>query len=188
MTASANPWIRATVATALVLGSVVLASCDLAAAGNTAILNAGSTEPPIVEYTFRYSPDDVTGGRIDVVSESQDNLTSTLSANGFTRNDVVSARVDSVTIEPRSMPTFGHLTGADIHLGNGSSGPQIGTGTFSTSQQAARLSVPTRTVTGVIRQGPTSAFASLEPDDPDNVDGVYRVEVVVYYELEVQGV
>lgn len=188
MTSSTSFWIWPTTVATLVLGSVLLTGCDLATAGNTAILNAGSTIPPIVEYTFEYTPDDVSGAQIQVVSEQVDDLGSVLSQNGFSRSDVVSARVDSVNVERLSAPTFEYLTGADIHLGRASGAPQIGTGSFSTSQELARLSVPTRTVTGVVRQGSTEAFASLTPDNTDDVPDVDRVEVVVYFQLEVQGV
>lgn len=172
----------------LLAGSLVLTSCDLAAAGNTAILNAASSIPPTVEFTFEYTPDDVTGGRVEVVSEGTDDLRSTLSQNGFSRSDVVSARVDSVLIERLSAQTFEYLTGADIYLGTSTSGPQIGAGQFSTDQESATLNVPTRTVTSIVKKGSTRAFASLDPDDPNNVPDPDRVKVIVYFQIEVEGV
>lgn len=172
----------------LLAGSLVLTSCDLAAAGNTAILNAASSIPPTVEYTFEYTPDDVTGGRIEVVSEGMDDLGSILTRNGFSRSDVVSARVDSVSIERLSAQTFEYLTGADIYLGTSTSGPQIGAGQFSTDQESATLNVPTSTVTSIVKQGRTNAFASLDPNNPNNVPDVDRVEATVYFQIEVEGV
>lgn len=178
--------IRASVLVVLFVGGLVLTSCDLASGNSTAVLNAGSTVPPVVEYTFDYSAEDVTDGRIEVVSEMRDDLSAVLSENGFSRSDVVSARVDSVSIERLSAPTFGYLTGADVHLGTSSSGPHIGSGEFSTDQESARLSVPRSTVTSLVREGPTKAFARLHPNNPENVVDD-RVEVVVYFRLEVEG-
>lgn len=172
----------------LLAGSLVLTSCDLAAAGNTAILNAASSVPPTVEYTFEYSPDDVTGGRIEVVSIRADDLDSKLSQNGFSRSDVVSAGVDSVVIERLSAQTFEYLTGAEIYLGTSTSGSQIGAGQFSTDQESATLNVPTSTVTSIVKQGSTHAFASLDPNDPNNVPDPDRVKAIVYFQIEVEGV
>jgi hypothetical protein len=41
-------------------------------------------------------------------------------------------------------------------------------------------------VTSLVREGATKAFGRLQPDDPDNVIDD-RVEIVVYFRLEVQG-
>lgn len=178
--------IRASVLVVLFTGGLVLTSCDLASGSSTAVLNAGSTVPPVVEYTLDYSAADVTDGRIRVVSEMQDNLGAVLSENGFRRSDVVSARVDSVSIERLSAPTFGYLTGADIYLGTGPRGPHIGSGEFSPDQESASLSVPRSTVTSLVREGATKAFGRLRPDNPENVVDD-RVKVVVYFRLEVEG-
>lgn len=178
--------VRGVLLVVLFTGGLVLTSCDLASGSNTAVLNAGSTVPPTVKYTLDYSAENVTEGQIEVMSEERDNLGAVLSENGFSRSDVVSARVDSVSIERLSGPTFGYLTGADVHLGTNSSGPRIGSGEFLTDQRSALLGVPTRTVTSRVREGATKAFGRLQPDDPDNVIDD-RVEIVVYYRLEVQG-
>lgn len=178
--------IRPAVLVFLFVGGLVLASCDLASGSNTAVLNADSTVPPVVEYTLDYSAADVTDGQIEVVSETRDDLGAVLSENGFSRSDVVSARIDSVSIERLSAPTFGYLTGAEVHLGTNSSGPHIGSGEFSTDQESALLGVPTRTVTSLVREGATKAFARLHPNNSDNVVDD-RVEVVVYFRIEVEG-
>lgn len=189
MTIYAKSIPRGSLAFVLLAGSLVLAGCDFAAAGSTAVLNADSDIPPTVRYEFQYDPSDVTGeGRVAVESEGTDDLGEVLSDNGgFSRGDVVAARIDSVVIERLSAPTFGYLTGADVHLGTSGSGPQIASGEFSTSQESARLSVTSPTVTGIVQRGATSAFARLDVDDPENVIAD-RVAVVVYYRLEVEGV
>lgn len=180
---------RASLAFVVLAGSLVLVSCDLAAAGNTAILNANSAIPPTVEYTFEYTPSDVTGGnQVEVVSEGADDLGDVLTDNGFSRSDVVSARVDSVRIERLSAPTFGYITGAEVYLGTSASGPRIATGTFQTSQASALLSVATGTVTSTVKGGPTQAFVRLDVEDPDDVPGVDRVKATVFFQIEVQGV
>lgn len=173
----------------LLLGSLGLASCDFTAAGSTAILNAESTIPPVVEYTFEYTPSDTTGtGQVEVASEALDDLGGVLSENGFSRDDVVSARVDSVSIERLSAPTFGYVTGADVHLGTSTEDPRIATGAFDPSQEAASLDVVTETVTKIVTRGSTRAFARLDVDDPNDLPGVDRVQVIVYFRLEVEGV
>lgn len=173
----------------LLASSVVLSSCDLSAAGNTAILNAESTIPPTVQYEFRYGPSEVTNaGQVAVVSEGSDDLGNVLSQNGFRRSDVVSARIDSVTVERLSAPTFAYLTGADVHLGGSASDPRIATGGFSTSAETARLNVATQTVTGIVKEGQTEAFAQFDTNDPDRVPPNDAVQVTVYFRLEVEGV
>lgn len=184
---SARP--RASLAFLLLAGSLVLVGCDLASAGNTAILNANSAIPPTVEYTFEYGSSDVTGGsQVEVVSEGSDDLAGILSRNGFSRADVVSAEVDSVSLERLSAPTFGYITGAEVYLGTSAGGTRIATGTFQTSQESATLSVATRTVTSVVKGGSTKAFARLDVEDPDDVPGVDRVKATVFFQIEVQGV
>lgn len=176
-------------AVVLLATSVLLSGCDIASAGNTAILNAGSSVPPTTRYEFTYGPPDVTSeGRVAVVSDQEDNLGTVLSQNGFSRSDVVSARVDSVVIERLSAPTFGYLTGADIHLGSSTSAPRIATGEFSPSAEVARLDVVTNSVTGIVSDGSTEAFALLSTDDSDNIPDGDRVRVTVYFRLEVEGV
>lgn len=189
MTTSETVARRAFLAIVVLAGSLVLVRCDLAATGSTAVLNAESAIPPTVEYTFEYASSDVTGeGEVAVVSEEQDDLGDILSQNGFSRADVVSAEIDSVSIERLSAQTFGYVTGADLYLGMNAEGPHVGTGTFQTSQESARLDIPTKTVTGLVKEGSTNTFARLDVGDRSNVPSLDRVGVTVFFRIEVGGV
>lgn len=168
-----------------VLGSFLLTGCDLEGAGDTAVLNANSAIPPTVRYTFEYATD---GDPVEVISEEEDDLAAILSENGFRRDDVASARIDSVVVERLSASTFGYVTGMDLHLGPSSRAPRVAGGTFQSSQESARLRVTTSTVTDVVKQGPTKAFARFDTEEADSIPEVDRVRATVYFEIEVKGV
>ena len=188
MTSFATSLIRASVAFGLLAAGLVLTSCDLASAGNTAILNASSTSPPTVRHRFEYTEDDVTEGQAEVVSSIQsDDLDAILADNGFSRNDVVSAQVDSVRIERLSTGT---LSGADLYLGTDASGPVIAGVEFDDPEaETPARDNTSRTVTGAVKSGQKRVFAQLDVEDPSDIPSSGgRVRAVVYYRLEVEGV
>lgn len=184
----------------LLFSSVVLAvlfvGCDATGPEDTAILNADSPAPPTVEYEFRYTSENVSedGRQVQVVSEGGDNLGSVLTQNGFSRDDVVSARVDSVTLRRQSSPTnsgmqpkvFDYLSGAAVFLGTDADGKRIAEDQFSTTQQKIRLAVATSNVTEEVKEGSTRAFLRLTASE--NVPEQDVVDVTVYYRIEVEGV
>lgn len=196
---------------AIIVGSallfmLVVAGCD-AGGPTTVVLNANSPEPPTVEYAYRYTSDDLNANdEVAVVSQTSDRLTSVLQSNGFERSDVVSARVDSVTLErisartqgaaarSRALPkpkVFQYLLGASVYLGEDDSGPRIAAGQFQTSQRFVSLPVTTQNVTSVVRTGATPSFLRLEVQDASNVPeppNEDAVEVRVYYRIELEGV
>ena len=189
MPAFATPLIRTAVGLGLLAGTLVLTSCDLASASNTAILNAGSTFPPTVRHRFEYTEDDATGeGPVKVLSNIQsDDLDAILADNGFGRSDVVSARVDSVLIERISTNS---LSGADLHLGTDASGPLIASVEFDDpeAETPARDSTP-RTVTGTVKSGEERVSARFDVQDLSSIPaGGGMVRAVVYYRVEVEGV
>lgn len=195
----------------VVVGGVLLLAfavggCD-ASGPETVVLNANSPEPPTVAYEYRYTSANLNASdEVEVASQQSDNLTSVLRRNGFDRSDVVSARVDSVTLErisaptqgaaarPRAVPVpdvFQYLLGASVHLGTDDTGPQIATGQFQTDQRFVSLPVATQNVTSVVQNGATPSFLRLEVEDPSSVPeppDEDAVEVVVYYRIEVEGV
>lgn len=184
-----------------------VAGCDSGGPA-TAVLNADSPEPPTVEYAFRYTSENLNeNDAVAVVSQASDNLTSVLQSNGFDRSDVVSARVDSVTLErisaptqdatsrPRALPkpkVFQYLLGASVYLGESDSGPRIAGGQFQTSERFVSLPVTNNpSVTSTVRAGATPSFLRLEVETPSNVPespNEDAVEVTVYYRIEVEGV
>ena len=188
MTSFATSLIRTSVAFGLLAAGLVLTSCDLASAGNTAILSANSTSPPTVRHRFEYTEDDVTEGQAEVVSSIQsDDLDAILADNGFSRSDVVSAQVDSVRVERLSTGT---LSGADLYLGTDASGPVIARVEFDDPEaETPARDNTSRPVTGAVKNGQKRVFAQFDVEDPSDIPSSGgRVRAVVYYRLEVEGV
>ncbi len=181
MTPFAKTLIRTSVVLGLLAAGLVLTSCDLASAGNTAILNANSTIPPIVRHRFEYTGDDVTdGGQVEALSSLQsDDLDAILSENlGASRTDVVSARVDSVSVERLSTNT---LSGV-LYLGTDAGGPRIANVQLDSGEETTARN--TR-VTDAVKSGQERVFAEFDAEDSSS-GGMVRA--VVYYQLEVEGI
>jgi hypothetical protein len=174
-----------------VLFALLLGGCDVTGPEDTVILNANSLAPPIVEYTFTYETKG--GDPIGVRSNETDDLGSILSENGFDRSDVVSARVDSVSLErisSKAAPTpmvFDYLTEATAYLGSSTDGTRIADASIDATPRSLSLPVVGSDVTSVVRNGATHAFLQLDTtsDVPDRRD---KVKVTVYFQVEVQGV
>jgi hypothetical protein len=182
MTPFAKTLIRTFVVLGLLAGALVLTSCDISSASNTAILNANSTIPPIVRQRFEYTGDDVTdGGQVEALSSIQsDDLDAILSENlGASRADVVSARVDSVSVERLSTNT---LSGA-LYLGTDASGTRIANVQLESGEEITARD--TKTVTGAVKSGQERVFAEFDVEDPSS-GGMVRA--VIYYRLEVEGI
>lgn len=175
---------------------LTLLGCDLGGSADTAILNQNSPFPPDVTYEFEYSSDNVQGEQIEVVSDQTDDLAPTLLANGFTRDDVVSARVDSVLLERLSSPTsgnarpkvFDYLGGAEVYLGTDAAGTRIAADEFQTTDRSVSLEVVTGDVTDIVTEGSTKAFLRLDAPNPGSVPSGDRVRATVYFRIEVEGV
>ena len=185
MTSFATSLIRASVALGLLAAGLVLTSCDLASASNTAILSANSTSPPTVRHRFEYSQ-----GQLNVVStvESENHLGDILAQNGFRRSNVVSARVDSVLVTPVSTAS---LSRAEIYLGTDANGPHIASVQFQPDQPSPVVDHATTSVTGAVKSGDgdTKTFAQFSVEDPSGIPtGGSVVRATVYYRIEVEGV
>ncbi|GEM_PF-5795463 len=183
----ARPTTRASLLLILLVVGLVLPSCDFASAGNTAILNANSTVPPTVRHRFEYEESDAAeGGAVEVISTIEsDDLDAILSRNGFSRSDVVSARVDSVRVEPISAAS---LTAADLYLGIDDTGPRIAEIDFPSGAPPA-VDRRRRSVIGAVKAGASRVFARFQVDDPSSIpSGGGRVRAIVHYRLEVGGV
>jgi hypothetical protein len=181
-------------------GAFLVAGCDVTGSQGTAILNADSVEPPTVDYRFEYDSDDQVDGQnlVRVGSDGADNLGDVLRDNGFQRSDVVSARIDSVKFiqvsakrkEGRPVPNFvfDNLLRAEVFLGTSTSAPQIAGGDFDPNDEAEEvlLGVETTEVTGVVQEGAVSALLQLETSG--DITRTDRVDVRVYYRIEVSGV
>lgn len=174
----------------------VLAGCDATGSQETVILNEDLPVPPTVEYEFRYTSENVSneGQRVEVVSNGSDNLGSILSENGFSRDDIVSARVDSVSLRRLSSPSatevrpkvFDYLSGVALFLGTDASGTRIAERSPLPSEQQVSLPVATSNVTADLEGGSKKAFLRL--DASGEVPEEDFVEATVYYRIEVGGV
>jgi hypothetical protein len=175
--------------------TAVLAGCDATGSQDTAVLNANSAVPPIVEYEVRYTSENVhdNGQRVSDSSNAADNLDAILRDNGFGRSDVVSAEVDSVVFIRRSSESaaavrpkvFPYLTRAAVFLGTGTDQVRIAEGELVDQD---RLSIPvvTRDVTAAVRAGRKKILLRLTADGDVPSEDVIDVEV--YCEIEVGGV
>ncbi len=157
-------------------------SCDLASGGNTVILNANSPIEPIVQHRFEYKGEDVVDGTVTVESEVQsDDLDAILSRNGFSRRDVINARVDSVEI----INPAPSLREADVFLGTDAEGPLI----------AQIVSFPDD-VPSVVDDTSTPVLEAVRNDEVRTLYGRFglesagdgAVQAKVYYRLKVEGV
>jgi hypothetical protein len=160
----------------------VWTSCDLASAGNTAILNANSSFPPTVEHRFEYTEGDVVEGDVAVESEVESSdLDAILSRNGFGRSDVVDARIDSVRIRQVSGPS---LRDAELFLGASTSGPRVAQVEFPADGTLSVVDDTPRSVTQAVRDGTGMLYGRFGLETP----GAGVVRARVYYRLEVEGV
>lgn len=174
---------------AIILG---LAGCDSVGSADTVILSANQDIPPTVEYRFRYTSENVSndGQQVQVVSENTDNLDSVLRDNGFGRADITSARIDSVKMERQSSPeqirakVFEYLSEARVFLGTDATGTEIANRVPLPFQEEVIMDVSTSDVTDEIKSGSKNAFLQMETDD--TVPQEDRIEVTVFYRIEVQ--
>ena len=175
-------------AAAVLLGPLLMLSgCDLSSANSTVLLSANSAVPPTVQHRFEYTRAEVAeDGTLGVASTVEGRtLDAILADNGFSRSDVVSARVDSVAVVPITAPPREGL----LFLGSDAGGPRIARATFPDGATEPVTDRSTTPVTGVVRDGASSVFGEFEVDAPQDVpDGGGVVRAVVYYRLEVDGV
>lgn len=178
--------VRASLLVVLFVGGLVLTSCDLSSTGGTIILNANSSVPPTVQYRFAYTQEDATeGGQVDVVSTIEsDDLDEILTANGVNRDQVVSAQVDSVRVEPVSTTS---LSSADIHLGMDVNGPQIASVSFPSGGEDAVVDASRTPVTGAVKAGASKTFGRFGVADPSSIpSGGNAVRANVYFQIEAE--
>ncbi|WP_263807952.1 MULTISPECIES: hypothetical protein [Salinibacter] len=184
MTAAERTLRRGPLLIVLLAASAVWTSCDLASAGNTALLNANSPIAPTVQHRFEYKDEDVVERDVAVESMIQsDDLDAILSDNGFSRSDVVDARIDSVKIiNPESAPS---LRDADVFLGANAEGPRV----------AQVTSFPDG-ASFVVDDTSTPVFEAVRNDEVRTLYGRFglesagdgAVQAKVYYRLKVEGV
>jgi hypothetical protein len=141
-----------TAATVLLLGPLlVLSGCDLSSANSTVSLSENSAEPPTVQHRFEYTRAEVTDdGTLEVTSTTEGRtLDAILADNGFSRSDVVSARVDSVAVVPITAPPEEGV----FFLGPDADGPRIAQATYPDGSTEPVVDRSTTPVTAAVREG-----------------------------------
>lgn len=171
----------------LLIAGVALTGCDSLGGGDdTAILNADSAEPPVIDYTFQYGPENRTDGTVEVASVGTGDLTEILQDNGFSRDDIVSARVESVVLDGLSTDPaakiFSHVRNAEVYLGASTSGVRIADGTISNQTGSVTLEPTSNDVTSTLKSGASKTFLRLDTGD---FQDQYTAEATVTYRIEV---
>lgn len=172
----------------------VLAGCDVFSTGETVILNSNSEVPPTAEYTFFYSPEDVNSeGWVEVTSEGRDDLAADLRENGFSREEIVSAEVESVSLlgksqEGTSQKIYRHVRRAEVYFPSDASSP-IAEGEIPSGQSLEEedLTVTGSGVTDVVKEGAQQARLELEVEE-DGFSGVLEAEAEINFRIELEGV
>lgn len=181
-----------------IAGAVLLflaTACD-ATSEETITLN-DSANPTTVTYRFEYNPQNAVGGSVSTSSESTDNLGSIIQEYGYSRSDVVSARVSSATltrVSARSGPAktatpvekvFDYVENVSVYAGTNDGGPVlVPTQTVSPNTQV-QLNTQNNEVTSTVQSGASRAFLVVGVQNVPSDRTVDIVEVEVNYTIEV---
>lgn len=176
---------------------IVLAGCD-SSANETIVLN-DPLNPTEARFEFTYDADDLDDGVIQVTSEEADQLGDVIDAYGYGRSDVVSARIEAVTMErltqpessatqPKAAKVFDYLSRAEVYLGTSTDAPRIGSIEPVPFSAEVELGLESdRDVTSRVQSGSTRALLVLTVDDESLIgSGGDRIEVDVRFRVEVQ--
>lgn len=173
----------------LALALLLTTACDTTE-DDTIVLN-DRANPTTATYEFEYDPRTAVGGEIAVTSASSDDLNTILQAYGYTRSDIVSARVDAVRI---SQSTGGSASTVDklynyvneiaLYLGTSESAPVLAEPQPVNAGLNADLNASGADVSSVLRSGSSRAFLVIDVDDTSEPQGF--VEATITYRIEVQ--
>jgi hypothetical protein len=165
-------------------------ACDATGeTGSDTIVLNDAANPTVVTYEFEYNPAQAVGGEVGVTSSNTDNLSSTLSAYGRNRSDVVSARVESITILQSTGGSvaidklFPYVQNVALYLGNSDSGTTLAEPQPVSSGLQADLTATGNDVTATVQSGPSPAFLVIDVDDTNESQGF--IEAEVEYEIRV---
>jgi len=187
-----SPLLRSRILPLLVALAVVAltTACDATGeTGSDTIVLNDAANPTVVTYEFEYNPAQAVGGEVGVTSSNTDNLSSTLSAYGRNRSDVVSARVESITILQSTGGSvaidklFPYVQNVALYLGNSDSGTTLAEPQPVNSGLQADLTATGNDVTATVQSGPSPAFLVIDVDDTNESQGF--IEAEVEYEIRV---
>lgn len=192
---------RARIALGALLLVVVLPGCDSGGSGDETLVLNDPANPTEATFVFPYTESDFNNGVVTVESEEQDQLSEVLSAyGGYSRSDVISARVEEVHMERETLggtaaaapatKVFEYLSRVEVYMGTSTNAPLIGVKEPIPSNPPMEITLdagPDRDVTSQVQSGPTRARLRLSLDDPSQIgSGGDRVEVTVRFRIEVQ--
>ena len=179
-----------------IAGAVILllaSACDTTE--ETITLN-DSANPTTVTYRFEYNPQNAVGGSVSTVSVSADNLGEIIEEYGYSRSDVVSARVSSATLvrvsSRQSAPekvekVFDYVEDVSVYAGASDGGPVlVPTQTVSPNTQV-QLNTENTEVTSTVSSGPSRAFIVVDVQNVPSDRTVDIVEVEVDFTIEVRA-
>ena len=165
-------------------------ACDATGeTGSDTIVLNDAANPTVVTYEFEYNPAQAVGGEVGVTSSNTDNLSSTLSAYGRNRSDVVSARVESITLLQSTGGSvaidklFPYVQNVALYLGNSDSGTTLAEPQPVNSGLQADLTATGNDVTAAVQSGPSPAFLVIDVEDTNESQGF--IEAEVEYEIRV---
>lgn len=172
--------------------AIALVGCDSGGA-DTIVL-----QPKEVTFEFpTFDQNDVDNGEVRLNATAGDYLANALRADGFSKDEVVSAEVSRVELARRSLGSAQHveaakvfdfLVNAELHL-TGSGGPITiaNKSSFDPSQARTEMNLVNREVTPLVTS--SSPFgARLDFTVSDVGSESFRVAVVVTFRIEVEGV
>jgi len=171
----------------------VLTACDTAGteSDNTITLNDPAT-PTTVTYEFEYNPSTAVNNEVGVVSSESDTLSSIIASYGFSRSDVVSARVTSITISRSAGRTaatapklYDYVQNVEMYLGDSEGGPLIAAQQPVQSTLSTPLDVADTDVTSSVQAGASLAFMVIGVNNTSESQGF--IEATVDYRIEVQS-
>jgi hypothetical protein len=175
----------------LLAAALLTTACDTAGTDseNTITLN-DPINPTTVTYEFEYNPSTAVNNEVGVVSSGNDNLGSIISSYGFSRDDVVSARVTSITISRSAGSTvrvpklYDYVQNIEMHLGNSESGPLIAGEQQVSSTLSTSLTPADTDVTSTVQSGSSPSFMIIGVSNTNEQQGF--IEATVDYRIEVR--
>jgi len=177
-------------------GLVALALVAVTVACDTAVNEPDDTRtlndpanPTVVTYEFEYNPAQAVGGEVGVVSSTTDNLAEILANYGRSRSDVVSARLERITIFQSTggnvtvEKLFPYVQNIALYLGTDDSGLTLAEPQAVSQGLEADLTTTGTDITSAVNRGASRAFLVIDVEDTNESQGF--IEAEIEYEIQV---
>lgn len=173
----------------LLAAALLTTACDTAEE-DTIVLGTAQDNPISVTYEFDYNTNTAIDGELGVTSGTrQDDLASDLDFYGYTRDDVVSARVTNVEIRTsvgssKEIKLYDYVQNISVYLGQNDSGVLIAGPEPIPNTEIYTFNESGGNVTDIVKSGQSPAFMLMEVDP--NTDTPGAIEAIVTYRVEVR--